>query len=217
MPPRVSGGRFLYRHFRHRTRSRSHDELPGRERKRLGGSHVHYRRAGHDSALLDARGERAGVPCWRCGGHPPHPRGVRRPRGRRPVPGDRGGGKDRADEAGERRRAGDRRPASRRTRRRDTDDARYAVARQHASRRAVARTEADRRGVPHARRHGPPGLRNGRCRCLGAPGDAHKRHRTPARARNVRNRPARRPGSTRLRQLPSSQPDSLRTARPRRS
>ena len=58
---------------------------------------------------------------------------------------------------------------------------------------------------------------NGRCRRVGAHGDAQKRHRAAARARDVRHRPAPRPGSPRLRQLPSSQPDSLRTPGPRRS
>ena len=44
-----------------------------------------------------------------------------------------------------------------------------------------------------------------------------KRHRAAARARDVRNRSAPRPGSPRLRQLPPAQPDSLRTPGPRRS
>ena len=48
--------------------------------------------------------------------------------------------------------------------------------------------------VFHARRHGPPGLRNGRCRRVAAPGDAKKRHRAAARTRDVHNRPARRRG-----------------------
>ena len=44
-----------------------------------------------------------------------------------------------------------------------------------------------------------------------------KRHRTAARARDVRHWPAPRPGRPQLRQLPSPQPDSLRTPGSRRS
>ena len=223
------GERFLHRHFRHRTRSRSRDLRPGTRVLRDGHGCRDVGEKGWEAVMFTIE-ELATIPLFSTLGEKELEYLAGAVEDIHLIPGEyvahEGEGRSLAIVVegkteltklvnGVEQVIGVRLPGE--ARRRDPDDARYAVARQHASRRAIARTEGDGRGVPHARRHGPPGLRNGRCRRVGAHGDAQKRHRAAARARDVRNRPAPRPGSARLRQLPASQPDSLRTPGPRRS